>query len=59
MWHDCQCENSPQETKWQKLTTIGQRMAFNNEQYLILSMKGHEDFHDTCNFSTKKTTYTL
>ena len=33
MWYDCQLDNSPQETKMtQKLTTIGNRTAFNNEQ---------------------------
>ena len=40
MWYDCQCDNSQQETKiTQKLTTIGHRTAFNNEQspYRIFS----------------------
>ena len=33
MWYDCQWDNSSQETKMtQKLTTIGHRTAFNNEQ---------------------------
>ena len=42
MWYDCQCYNRPQETKMtQKLTTIGHRTAFNNEQspYRIVSYK--------------------
>ena len=39
-------ENSPQDTKMtQKLTTIGHRMAFNNEQspYCIVSYKRHRN----------------
>ena len=33
MWYDCQRDNYPQETKvTQTLTTIGHRIAFNNEQ---------------------------
>ena len=42
MWFDFQWDNSPQETKMtQKLTTIGHRIAFNNEQspYHIISYK--------------------
>ena len=42
MWYDCHVDNFPQETKMtQKLTTIGHRTAFNNEQipYRILSFK--------------------
>ena len=42
MQYDCQWDNSPQETKMkQKLTTIGHRTAFNNEQspYRIVSYK--------------------
>ena len=33
MWCDCLCEISPQETKLtQKLTAMGHRTTFNNEQ---------------------------
>ena len=42
MWYDCQWDNYPQKTKMtQTLTTIGHRMAFNNEQspYRIVSHK--------------------
>ena len=42
MWYDCQRDNSPQETKMtQKLTTIGHRTVFSNEQspYRIVSYK--------------------
>ena len=42
MWYDCHVDNSPQETKMtQKLTTIGHRTDFNNQQnpYRIFSHK--------------------
>ena len=42
MWYDCQWDNTLQETKMtQKLTTIGNCMAFTNEQspYQIVSYK--------------------
>ena len=42
MWYDCQWDNFPQETKMtQKLTILGHRTAFNNEQspYRIVSYK--------------------
>ena len=41
MWFDCQWDNSPKETKiTQKLTTIGHRTPFNNDQiqYRIVSL---------------------